>query len=116
MKRKQLRFGLGFKVVVGNRRSQAAQMVMSPGDSGGDPNSRHRNADQWRYVVEGRGKTTVNGRTYTLKAGTLLLIEHRDRHEIRAIGRRPLKTLNIYIPPGYKPAGNALAAARRSGP
>ena len=31
MKRKQLRFGLGFRVALGNRRSQAAEMVVKPG-------------------------------------------------------------------------------------
>jgi mannose-6-phosphate isomerase-like protein (cupin superfamily) len=113
MKRKQLRFGGGFKVVLGNRRSQAAQMVMSPGDGEGDPANRHGNADQWLYVVEGIGRATVNGKSYALKAGTLLLIEHGDRHEIRATGRRALKTLNIYVPPGYTVAGDELPAARR---
>ena len=113
MKRKQLRFGGGFKVVLGNRRSQAAQMVMSAGDGEGGPANRHRSADQWLYVVEGTGRATVNGKTCELKAGTLLLIEHGDRHEIRATGRRPLKTLNIYVPPGYTAAGNELPAAKR---
>ena len=35
MKKKTLRFGKGFNVVLGNRRSQAAQMVLPPGDSEG---------------------------------------------------------------------------------
>ena len=43
----------------------------------------------------------MNGKVYALKAGTLLLIEHGDRDEIRATGRRALRTLNIYVPPGH---------------
>ena len=35
MKRKQLRFGEGFRVALGNRRSQAAEMVIAPGESEG---------------------------------------------------------------------------------
>lgn len=41
-KRKQLRFGEGFKVIFGNIRSQAAQMVIAPGDAEGGPRNRHR--------------------------------------------------------------------------
>jgi hypothetical protein len=38
MKRKQLRFGRGFRVAVANRRAQAAEMVLAPGQAeGGRP-------------------------------------------------------------------------------
>jgi hypothetical protein len=40
MKVKTLQFGLGFKDVLGNRRVQAAQMVIAPGDSEGGPKKR----------------------------------------------------------------------------
>jgi hypothetical protein len=50
MKRKNLRFGRGFRVVLGNRRSQAAEMVLKPGKSEGDRHNRHRGADQWLFV------------------------------------------------------------------
>jgi oxalate decarboxylase/phosphoglucose isomerase-like protein (cupin superfamily) len=73
MKRKHIRFGKGFKVVLGNRRVQAV---------------------------------------YPLRAGTLMLIEHGDRHEIRNTGRQLLKTLNLYSPPGYTAAGDELPAAK----
>jgi hypothetical protein len=42
MKRKTLQFGQDFNVVIGNRRVQAAQMVIGPGDSEGGPENRHR--------------------------------------------------------------------------
>src|SRR4051812_13715030 len=101
LKRKQLQFGEGFRVALGNRRSQAAQMVLAPGDSEGGPTNRHSGADQWLYVVSGSGVARIKGKRYALKAGTLLLIEHRDQHEIRNTGRQLLKTLNFYIPPAY---------------
>jgi hypothetical protein len=65
VKKNTLRFGRGFKVAVGNRRVQAAQMVIAPGDCEGGPENRH----------------------------SLVLIEHGERHEIRNTGRQPLKTL-----------------------
>jgi len=50
MKRRKPRFGAGFRVVAGNRRSQAAEMVVKPGKGEGDPHNRHRGADQWLFV------------------------------------------------------------------
>jgi mannose-6-phosphate isomerase-like protein (cupin superfamily) len=114
MKHKQVRFGKGFKVLLGNQRVQAAQMTIAPGDSEGGPTNRHRLADQWLFVVAGTGVAIVKGTRYPLKAGTLLLISHGDRHEIRNTGRQPLKTLNFYNPPGYTADGDELPAAKPS--
>ena len=112
MKRKHLRFGEGFRVAMGNRRSQAAEMVLPPGDSEGGPDNRHRGADQWLYVVSGTGAATVNGRRSRLRAGSLLLIERGDTHEIRNTGRTPLRTLNLYVPPAYRANGDELPRGR----
>jgi mannose-6-phosphate isomerase-like protein (cupin superfamily) len=112
MKHKSLRFGHGFRVALGNRRSQAAEMVLGPGDSEGGPDNRHRGSDQWLYVVSGTGRATVAGRRYALRAGTVLLIERGDTHEIRNTGRQPLKTLNVYVPPAYTKGGDELPRAR----
>src|SRR5579862_6018012 len=98
MKRETLRWGGGFRVLIMNRRAQAAQMVIQPGESEGNSCNRHRGADQWLYVVSGTGLATVNDRSSPLKAGVLLLIESGDRHEIRNTGRSPLRTLNFYAP------------------
>jgi mannose-6-phosphate isomerase-like protein (cupin superfamily) len=112
MKRKQLRFGRGFRVAIGNARSQAAEMIIPPGDAEGGPKNRHRGADQWLYVVAGSGTARVNGKRYALSPGTLILIEHRDRHEIRNTGRGPLRTLNFYVPPAYTKSGDELPPAK----
>jgi len=112
MKRKQLRFGKGFRVALGNARAQIAEMVIPPGDAEGGPTNRHRGADQWLYVVSGTGVARVNGTRVPLRAGTLLLIEHRDRHEVRNTGRTLLRTLNFYVPPAYSKSGNELPPAK----
>ena len=114
MKHAQLRFGKGFRVVFANRRAQVAEMVIEPGDAEGDSGNRHRGADQWLYVVSGTGSACVNGERVPLRAGVLLLIEQRDRHEIRNTGRGLLRTLNYYAPPAYTKAGDELPRARRS--
>ena len=113
MKHKLLRFGEGFRVALTNLRAQAAEMVLAPGDSEGGPDNRHRGADQWLFVVSGSGRATVNGKRYPLRAGTLLLIERGDTHEIRNTGRTPLKTVNIYVPPAYTAQGDELPRGRK---
>jgi mannose-6-phosphate isomerase-like protein (cupin superfamily) len=113
MKHKKLRLGEGFRVALGNRRSQAAEMVLPAGDSEGGGDNRHRGADQWLYVLAGTGAALVNGKRYPLRAGMLMLIEHGDKHEIRNTGRGPLRTLNVYVPPAYTRSGEPLPRGRK---
>jgi mannose-6-phosphate isomerase-like protein (cupin superfamily) len=113
MKRQHLRFGRGFRVALSNRRAQAAEMVLPPGESEGDAGNRHRGADQWLFVVAGTGTAVIKSRRVPLRPGTLLLIEHGDRHAIRNTGRGMLRTLNVYVPPAYTRAGNERPRGRR---
>ena len=46
MKRKNLQLESGFRVVLGNRHSQAAEMALPPGDAEASPQHRHRAAAQ----------------------------------------------------------------------
>lgn len=112
MKQEHLKFTKGFRVGVRNRRSQAAQMVLAPGGKEGGPENRHRGADQWLFVISGRGAAIVNGRRHALQRGSLVLIERGDRHEIRNTGSTALKTLNIYVPPAYNSDGDELPAGK----
>ena len=112
MKRHHLRFGRGFRISIGNERSQAAEMTLAPGKTDGGPDNSHRGADQWLFVVAGTGEALVNGRKYPLRAGSLILIERGDTHEIRNTGRGPLRTLNVYVPPAYTPEGDPLPRGR----
>ena len=112
MKRKTLRFGKGFNVVLGNDCSQAAQMVIAPGESEGNSENRHAGADQWLFVLSGSGVATINRKRYSLRPTTLLLIERGDKHEIRNTGRQPLKTLNFYVSPAYTAEGDERPAAK----
>ena len=113
MRSKRLKFREGFRVAFDVRLAQAAEMVLAPGDSEGGPDNRHRGADQWLFVVSGTGVATVEGRRVPLKAGTLLVIERRERHEVRNTGRTLLKTLNFYYPPAFDADGEPVGAGRR---
>lgn len=112
MKSRHLRMGVGFLPIFECNSVQAAQMVIKPGDSEGGSGNRHGGADQWLFVVSGQGMAIVQGKRVPLRAGTLLLIERGEEHEIRATGRASLKTLNFYSPPAYTAEGNERSAGR----
>lgn len=107
---KHLRFGQGFRTAFAVREAQAAEMVIAPGEAEGGPDNRHRGADQWLYVVSGTGVAIIEDERQTLRAGSLLVIEHGERHEIRNTGRGFLKTLNFYYPPAYDQDEETLPA------
>jgi mannose-6-phosphate isomerase-like protein (cupin superfamily) len=113
VQKKKLRFGEGFRVVRGNRASQAAEMVLAAGDEEGGSDNRHRGADQWLFVVSGSGEAVVDGKRHKLAAGSLVFIERREKHQVRNTGRGPLRTLNFYVPPAYKSDGNPLPRGRK---
>ena len=113
MQRTKVHLKKEFDVLLGNRRSQAAEMTLRAGDKEGDQGNRHRGADQWLYVVSGNGTAIVNGVPHRLSAKTLLLIERGEKHEIRQRGRAPLRTVNIYVPPAYSAANEPLPRGRR---
>lgn len=113
MQSKHLRFGKGFRPALTVRKVQAAEMVLAPGDREGGPDNAHRGTDQWLFVVSGTGVAIVDGVRRRLRAGSLLVIERGEGHEIRNTGRTPLRTLSVYAPPAYDDAGEPLRAARR---
>jgi mannose-6-phosphate isomerase-like protein (cupin superfamily) len=112
MQHEHLQFGDGFRVVLSDGRSQAAAMTLPRGESEGGPANRHQGADQWMFVVSGRGVAVVEGHRVELRAGTLLLIARGEAHAIRNTGWEPLQTLNVYVPPAYSADGAELRAAK----
>jgi mannose-6-phosphate isomerase-like protein (cupin superfamily) len=90
-----------FDVVAGSSRSQAAVMVLEPGRSTGGADNRHPESDQWLFVVSGSGTATIEGQDFALEAGSLVLIEAGEVHEIACGSEEPLRTVNVYAPPAY---------------
>jgi mannose-6-phosphate isomerase-like protein (cupin superfamily) len=112
MKTKTLRFGKGFKVIMGNQRAQAATMVIPVGATQGGSDNNHRGADQWLFVVSGKGSATIGAKKVSIQTSSLILIERGQNHEIRNDGTTELVTLNVYVPPAYSPTGKELSTAR----
>lgn len=84
-------------------------MTLAPGkESTEDGANEHAWAEQWLYVVSGRGSARIGRRTVKLREGSLLLIEKREPHVIKAGPRSRLVTMNIYVPPAYDDDGEPL--------
>jgi mannose-6-phosphate isomerase-like protein (cupin superfamily) len=112
MKPKKVPFRKGFSVVAQNKRSQAASMVIAPGEKQGGPDNNHRGADQWLFVLSGKGSVTIAGRKFKLETSSLVLIERGQSHEIENLGTTDLVTLNFYLPPAYTKSGDELPPAK----
>jgi mannose-6-phosphate isomerase-like protein (cupin superfamily) len=96
-----------FKVLASSDSAQAAMMVLRPGKKSGETiENEHPNAEQWLFVVSGSGTAHVGKRKVNLQANSLLLVEKGEAHRIDNTGRRPLITLNFYVPPAYDREGD----------
>lgn len=117
MRSKTLKFDSDFRTVLTVRDVQAAEMTLAAGDSTGGPDNTHRGADQWLFVVDGRGEALLGTdegerERVPLEPGTLLVIERGEAHEIRNNGDAPLKTLNVYYPPAFDADGEPVGAGK----
>lgn len=92
-----------FKPVLHSRSVQAAMMILKPGgESGEKVENEHPLAEQWLFVITSSGVARVGKRTIKLSAGSLLLIEKGEPHQIRSTGRSVMRTINFYSPPAYR--------------
>ena len=88
-------------------------MTLRPGQSSSDePVNEHPRCEQWLFVISGTGRATNGKRRVALKPNSLLLIEQGETHQITNTGRRPLVTLNLYVPPAYTDEGELKLLAR----
>ena len=105
-----------FEVLYSTASSQAAVMVLKPGQSSSEqPENEHPRSEQWVYVISGTGRAIVEGRRQALKDGSLLLVEKGEAHQVTNTGRRPMVTVNVYAPPAYTDAGDLRPAQRVAG-
>jgi mannose-6-phosphate isomerase-like protein (cupin superfamily) len=100
-----------FKVLTSTRSAQAAMMTLRPGQSSSDEvMNEHPRAEQWLFVVSGTGRAIVGKSRVALKTNSLLLIEKNEPHQVTNTGRKPLITLNLYVPPAYDDQGEVRPA------
>jgi len=109
-----LRYRKKFTVLMQSESVQLATMVLKTGErSGEDSHNEHPLAEQWLIVMSGSGTARVGSRSVKIKAGSVLLIQKRERHLITATSKEPLVTVNLYAPPAYSKDGEVLRRAKR---
>jgi mannose-6-phosphate isomerase-like protein (cupin superfamily) len=108
-----------FEPLASTRDCQAAIMVLRPGAaSDAEPDNEHPHCEQWLFVVSGAGQATVGKRRHALRRlklrrNSLLVIEKGELHQIKNTGRRPLRTINFYVPPAYDADGDVKKQAAK---
>lgn len=94
-------------------------MTLPPGGvSDEEVSNEHPKCEQWLFVIRGSGIARVvpkggRKRSFSLKPGSLLVIEKGERHQIENNGTRSLATINFYVPPAYSGKGELRPAARK---
>jgi mannose-6-phosphate isomerase-like protein (cupin superfamily) len=96
-----------FSVLESTRSSQVALMILPPGESTGPPDNEHPQSEQWLFVISGTGLVRADRRRVSLRQHSLVLIEKNEIHQVVNTGRRPLRTLNLYVPLAYTDSGEA---------
>ncbi len=92
-------YSSGFDTLGSTDNSQGATLVVQPQTKTGGPDFRHPASDHWVYVIAGAGRAVVAGREAHLDAGTILLIEAGETHEIFCLGDEPLVMFTVFSPP-----------------
>ena len=101
-----------FKPLLSSRDAQAAMMTLQPGKATGEIQDEHAAAEQWLFVIAGSGIARTKRSRIAIREGSLLLIKKREPHQIKNIGRKPLVTINFYVPPAYTPDGEVRPAVK----
>jgi oxalate decarboxylase/phosphoglucose isomerase-like protein (cupin superfamily) len=100
-----------FSLLAATRSAQFAKITLAPGSaSDSEASNEHPRSEQWVFVVSGSGEAFVGKRRgqlrrTRLRQNSLLVIEKGELHQIKNTGRRPLVTLNWYVPPAYEADG-----------
>jgi mannose-6-phosphate isomerase-like protein (cupin superfamily) len=99
-----------FDVLLSTRTAQCAMMTLKPGEASEEqPHNEHPQSEQWLYVISGSGQAVARRgtarRTIKLQAGSLLLVEKRELHQVKCTGTVPLVTVNFYAPLAYTKSG-----------
>lgn len=86
-------------VLYTGKQLQLVLMSLQPGEEIGE--EVHENTDQFIRVEDGTGTVSIDGRERRIKSDDAAFIPAGTRHNIRNIGKKPLKLYTLYAPPEH---------------
>lgn len=89
-----VREGVRRKIYTG----EGATMGLNELQPGHEPKPHAHPYEQIVYILQGEGDFNVDGETYHLTAGGLLVIPENATHFITVTGREPVLNLDIFTP------------------
>ncbi len=87
-----------FDAAAGSPEVAVTLLVLKPGAS--VPPHIHADSVELLYVLEGQAEMRVGAETMTIGPGDAARIPKGVEHAARVVGRRPLRALQLYTPPG----------------
>ena len=88
------------KVIYNGKFSELAVMSIAPHSELGE--EAHRNIDEILFVVKGKGKVILNGRTHQIRRHDAIFVASGEDHNLKNVGRKDLKLLCVCSPPSSK--------------
>jgi mannose-6-phosphate isomerase-like protein (cupin superfamily) len=87
------------RVLATGEKSQLVVMSIPAGEDIGS--EIHPNTDQILFIVEGKGKAVVNGKTTEVEENAAVFVPAGAKHNLVNHGRKELKLFTVYSPPEH---------------
>lgn len=79
---------------------QLVMMSIAPGEDIGE--EVHNDGDQFFRIEEGHGVVSIDGRESEITDGDGIVVPGGARHNIKNVGKTPLKLYTLYAPPHHR--------------
>lgn len=87
------------QVLFTTERSQLVLMSIPAGEEIGE--ETHDGVDQVLAFVAGEGDAVIEGKSFSVRAGSVVVVPSGTRHNFIATGGSPLKLYTVYTPPEH---------------
>ena len=87
------------RVISTGKKSQLVLMAIPEGEDIGA--EVHPATDQIFFIVDGKGKAVVNGKTFKVGENDVIFVPAASRHNLVNEGDEPLKLFTVYSPPEH---------------
>lgn len=87
------------RVLFTGKHSQLVAMSIPPGGEVGE--ETHDHVEQTLAFQAGTGEAILNGETYPVKPGDVVVVTPGTKHNFKNTGTEPLKIATVYAPPNH---------------